>query len=401
MKKITAAIAILAIIFLTFPAIKRAFTGKSSSEEQPSGPTAYLEMGSIIVKGPGNTLASIATQVGRPEVFSYDRNRKTAVCRGNIMVEGELAIGDPKGQGLTETLEFSTRVCGDCMLLIPPEGSLKIYNAELSTVERSSVGGVCPQGYGIMGKGEVIMHNVRLSYMSGSSSTLFLGREARGILDRVISYGGETNAMSCARVKGDNVRIKNCNFLAAGNWGACLGPTYDSPMVIERTVFTGKSGDILVQAQADLVLVDCQFRGDKISFAEQVSSVTVRWTRWFRLLDARTDQPVAGATVTASSSADAAAPETCTTTTDADGFCSVVLTEYKAAPGRVTRVDGVNNSAPYHVTFRAPDGRTCTVIADPHVATAKDEYTLVKITGHEKDLTADAAEPAALPEGAR
>jgi len=379
MKKITFGIAIAAVIFLTSPTILRIFDGKDPGVPEPAAPTAYIERGTVVVKGPGNTLATVAAQIKNKEVFKYDAERKTAVCRGNISVEGELIIGDPKGEGLTETLEFNTRVCGDCMLLVRPGGSLKVYNAEISTVARSVIAGLCPQGYGILGQGQVMMHNVRLSYISGSSSTIFSGREARGVLDRVMSYGGDANAVSYDNINGDNVIITGSNFLALGNWGAWLGRTTDGPLVISRTVFSGKSGDMLVQGPADIVLEDCRFRANKISFAEQTSTVTIRWTRRFQLIDAHTAKPVAGARVTATSHSNAGLPKTCTATTDAQGFATLALVEYKATSRHPTRTDGVNNSAPYDITFETEGGRKATLTADPRRAATTDEYKVVKL----------------------
>ena len=379
MKRITFAIAIAAVIFVMSPTILNIFDGKDPDVPEPEVPTAYIDSGTVVVKGPGNTLATIAAQIKNEEAFKYDTERKTAVCRGNISIEGELIIGDSKGEGLTETLEFNTRVCGDCMLFVRSGGSLKIYNAEISTVDRSVIAGVCPQGYGILGEGKVMMHNVRLSYMSGSSSTIFSGQEAQGVLDRVISYGGDANAVSYNNINADNVIIRRSNFLAAGNWGAWLGRTVDGPLVISRTVFSGKSGDMLVQGPADIVLEDCQFRPDKISFAEHTSTVTIRWTRRFQLIDADSRKPVTGARLTATSQTSAGLPKTCTTTTDADGFATVVLVDYKATPRHRTRIDGVNNAAPYDITFETEDGRKTTVAADPRRTATTDEYKVVKL----------------------
>jgi|GEM_PF-2748577 len=379
MKKITIAIALAAIIYMMLPTIRGLFDEAEPPQALPTVPTAFLEMGSIILKGPGNTLASIADQIGEEGTFSYDPKRKTAVCRGNISIEGELIIGDPKGEGLTETLEFKTRVCGDCMIFVRPAGSLKAYNAEISTVDRSVIAGLCPQGYGILGEGEVVMHNVRLSYMSGSSSTIFSGRRASGVLDRVMSYGGDTNAISYDNISAGNVTITRCNFLAVGNWGAWIGRTTDTPLVIDRTVFSGKSGDILINGPADVILEDCRFRPDKVSFGDRPSSVTLRWTRRFQLIDADSRKPVPGARLTATSQTPAGLPKTYTAKTDAEGFATLVLVEYKATPRHRTRTDGVNNSAPYDITFETEDGRKTTVPADPRRAATTDEYKVVKL----------------------
>jgi len=379
MKKITIAIALAAIIYMMLPTIRGLFDEAEPPQALPTVPTAVLEMGSIIVKGPGNTLASIADQIGDEGTFSYDPGRKTAICRGNVKIEGELTIGDPKGEGLTETLEFKTRVCGDCMIFVRPGGTLKAYNAEISTFDRTTIAGLCPKGYGILGEGEVVMHNVRLSYMSGSSSTIFSGRQASGVLDRVMSYGGDTNAISYNDISPGNVKITRCNFLAVGNWGAWIGRTADAPLVIDRTVFSGKSGDMLINGPADVILEDCRFRPDKVSFGPQQSSVTVRWTRCFQLIDADTRRPVAGAKVTAATRQQAGIQQTYTATTDSKGFVAFTLVEYKATPRHRTRKDGANNAAPYDINFETDNGGKATLIVDPRRAEVNHECRIVKI----------------------
>jgi len=50
----------------------------------------------IVLSGTGNTLASIAADIGKPQVFAYDAQTRTADCRAGLAflgTGGELTIG--------------------------------------------------------------------------------------------------------------------------------------------------------------------------------------------------------------------------------------------------------------------------------------------------------------------
>ncbi len=351
MKKLTIAIAIITLALLMWPPVKAIFRRPESAFSDVRS-AVRIENGAITVYGPGNTLAAVAKRLGDPEIFSYSPAEKKAVCRGNLAIVGELILGDKSASGLAETLEFETHVCGDCMVFVRPQGSLKAYNAEISTVDRSLSEGLCPRGYGIVGEGEIIMNNVHLAYMSGSSSTIYSGSSARGNLNGVVVHGGESFAFTAGGVDGEKVSIRNCNFLARGTWGAWVRDT-SSPLLFDNTTLIGNRGDILIEG-ADVILLDCRFRPGRVAFAGLSGSVTVQWRQGFQVLDSD-GNPVQGALIRAESSLDAGISHSCKGTTDQNGMTTLILTEYKATASCPELRPGINDASPYQVTVTAGD----------------------------------------------
>jgi len=348
MKRLTILLAVgIVFLFIVLPAAKHYLTPRDDTVHD--APTARIESGGIIVRGPNNTLATIAQQIKDPAVFSYDAERKLAVCKGNIVVEGDLMIGAPDAEGLAETLEFNSTICGDCMLIVRPGGSLEVHNAEIATVKRMVSRGLCPMGYGIVGQGRVVMKNARLLYMSGSVSTMFTGTEASGELDRIVAQGGETNAFSYDGIDGSRITIRNCNFMTSATSAAWAGFTLNHPLTVYDTTFMAEETDLRVEEGADLILVDCSFRPDRMKFTGRRAQVDIRWTRTYRVVDA-SGKPIAGAKVKAESMQGAAHAYSADASTDENGLATLVLRDYIAERGRQTRDDGTNNSAPYHIT---------------------------------------------------
>jgi len=376
MKRLTILIAaILLCMFVIVPIARQILSTDQNSV--PDTGTAILEGGAILVRGPQNTLSTISQQINEPTIFSYDAKRKLALCRGNIIVEGELTIGQPDAEGLTETLEFNTKICGDCMLLVRPGGLLQVHNAEISTKNRMIVHGLCPMGYGIIGQGRLVMKNVRLLYMSGSVSKMFSGREASGLLDTVVSQGGETNTFSYDGIDGSKVTITNSSFIGgSGTSGAWAGFTFNEPVIISNSTMIAKGSDIVIEEGANLILIDCKFRPNKLNFTGRKAKVDIRRKKTFRVVDAQ-GHPVSGATVTAQSMKDAAHPFSVTAETDENGLAALTLREYIAERNSHIRKDGVNNSAPYTVTATHA-GLACSV-DNVDIRTVSDDTTITEL----------------------
>ena len=77
----------------------------------------------IEVRGKGNTLASVAADLARPDVFSYDAKARAANCRASLLVadDGELTVGVKGDPDAGEQLNI---VCD-------PQGARRSYSVEV------------------------------------------------------------------------------------------------------------------------------------------------------------------------------------------------------------------------------------------------------------------------------
>lgn len=308
---------------------------------------------SITVSGTGNTLESIAlalAQAGEGDVLSYDPEARRAICYANLIVKGELQIGDLDGP--PTTFEFHTQVCGDKKLMVSREGKLSIYNTEVATRDRIVTDGICPTGYSTFIDGMIVARDAQFRFMSGSFSK-FLQNNATADIGRCIFEGGDTASFTTYNLDGKNVRISDCKLRGDGNYGLVAEGDSENPVVLRNCQLTGRVAAVHNNGDADIVLLDCTFPRGMLEFAQSTGTVRVKHTIRFNVLDA-SGNPVQGVRVTAASMPGLPIDEADGTGTGR-GY-SLELTEYVARRGAPVRKDGVNNATPHRIVVYSAAG---------------------------------------------
>jgi len=139
----------------------------------------YDGVGQIIVRGTGNTLASIAEDIGKPEVFAYDTQTRTADCNAGISflgTGGELTIGKKDDPQAGETLRIICAPDGEnrSRSISVQDATLNVYHSKVvgvdSKIKRGEYrfGGVA---YNYRGGGEVIGSEIHSALMGLQVST--------------------------------------------------------------------------------------------------------------------------------------------------------------------------------------------------------------------------------------
>ena len=346
MKKASAIIAILVVTAIAATAVWQ-------SEEPARGAGATLRGLDLVVSGPDNTLASIAAQLGRPEVFRYDASKRLAVCDANLMVEGVLRIGDPGDGAARETLEFNSKVCGDRVLRVSKTGELHLTNATITTVDKIVTNKLCTQGYALFVAGKLRMERSRLSFMVTELS-LPLRNDAQADITNSRFSCNEGYAFSCKNVNGDSIRISDCLFSTESNWGFMVEGTRGRAVTLHDSTFSGQAGDVLNAGQnAEIVLVDCDFRKDRLAFSQSNGSIAVKWRLRVKV-SGRED--LTNLKVVATSVPSVGRKEKVVGRTDDRGECLLTLTEFLATSRHRFRQKGINDSTPHRIgVFSSPE----------------------------------------------
>jgi len=258
----------------------------------------FLRGGAIVVTKPDATLREIAQALDDPSVFSYDENRNAA--RANlhlwILEKGSLRIGGESEED-REILEFNTNSCGDASLRIGPDAALYITNSEVATSHRTISARICTRGYTVFSEGRIEARDSRFHFISGTQSEFFRG-DASGFLDNVEIYYSDGVSLRMVDVDGKRIAIRNSRFETAAQYGLAVFGTSASPIRIEDSVCIGQTADVFLSSgSSDVVLVDCEFRKNRVSFANARGLVSINWRARVKVV--RGEEPLAGALVAA------------------------------------------------------------------------------------------------------
>lgn len=99
----------------------------------------------INVNGPGNTLESIARDIGNEKIFTYDKQERKASTSVNaiwINYGGELVIGDEKDPSRGETLDFAAVDGSNEANICANGGTLKVHHSTLDGAGSDSNGAI-------------------------------------------------------------------------------------------------------------------------------------------------------------------------------------------------------------------------------------------------------------------
>ncbi|HOW72560.1 MAG TPA: hypothetical protein PKY77_18320 [Phycisphaerae bacterium] len=293
----------------------------------------FLPVRELHVTGAGNTLTAVARQVNNPNLFSYDPATRIAVAHATLIVEGELLIGRPDTAGPKEVLELATEVCGDLRIEVRSSGTLQIHRGAIRTVSQVLSTAACSRGFALFVDGKLDMDHGSISYMSGSTSQCLRGKARATIRDSSFSYC-DGSALSCVNVDGQRVAIERSEILSSGNWGLVVQGCGGAPLEVRDSVLEAQLGAVFMTGQSPAArLVDCTFDPAKILFNGPDGGVEVAWTRRFRVVGARDNQPKPGLCVQARGTAGPSPAGTIETRTGADGVAELTLIESTVRPG--------------------------------------------------------------------
>lgn len=333
----------------------------------------------IVIHGKGYTPARVAEEVDDPTIFDYDPNEHKVFCNANLIVKGELLIGDSSGP--RTVFEFNTTVCGDRMLNVRSSGRVVIKNTEMATVDRQLRNGICPRGYAVVCGGEMVAHDSDFLFVTGSVSR-FLRDDATAEILRCKFEGGDTASFTTLDLDGEGVEIADCmfDFRGVSNNGLAVSGKSEHPIVLKRCVLSGRVNALLNQGYTDVVLLDCSFPRKKLKFSQATGTARVKHTVRFRVTGSA-GEPVEGVFVSARSIDAAPVQEADGAKTGPDGECSIALTSYVASKAFPVRTDGDNNATPHIIIVRSADGEELARVDNIDAADAgrKDEPVAVRI----------------------
>ena len=315
---------------------------------------ARVEGDWIVVEGEGNTLETVARDVGNEKVFSFDEETGYALSARSLRVVGELAIGGEATTGslfrFVNSLEFDVGQCGQARIqVVSSDGGqprLQVENARIATLRTDEGNDACKsEGNPIEVKaGRFIL---RSSTVTGNFVVRVAGGEVE-IADASVTTSNHAG-VSLAGLRAKESQISGLRSLDHQIYGMEVGPL-EGPLTLVDCLIRGGGADFHVRGRAALTALDCDF--DSIRFAGQEGSVRRQWTVTVRT-------PGAGCRVEAESEKGAGAPERVEATADSSGTARLALTEYTArADGFDYLRRGENDSTPHRLTVLSPDGQT-------------------------------------------
>lgn len=349
MNRLSAVVAVVLCLSLAAAIILKRASAPQAPASSADEPFVSLQDGTLLITGQNVTLGMLEKAIRDPRVFRLDPSRGAYFCNANLELAGSLRIGRPGRPEDREILEFQTFACGDRSIRIRQGGKLSVHHSEIATVIRQIDAKLCSKGYTVVTDGELVLEHATLAYMSGS-----FGRPARrGASCRIANSGfihADGNAFFADDVDASRIEIRDSRFESHGNSGFIVAGPGRGALRLVRCRLRGAASDLHHAGKdAEVVLLDCDFRKDTISFNQLNGIITVKWTVPVQVLDAL-GGPVRGATLQARS--DPACGEIedgIAAVTDADGRAQLVLTEFVADPFNPKRIDGINNRTPHNV----------------------------------------------------
>jgi len=311
---------------------------------------ATLQKDVVVIDGPDNTLASVARDLGRPQVFRYDPTTGTATSAANLRLQGRLTLGggEPVEELLRyhEVLQFDVAACGqvriDVLRTPASVGELRLLRAKIQTFhDPREAGDECATANVLDVAGRLFLRDSAImGYLDGK----FHDQAEVDIADSTIAVTQHCG-LNLDAVAPERIHIRDSFFLDNGFYGLNL---FDlaRPLTIRNSVFRGLAADVFNRGRADLSLVDCDLTST--GFASLSGTITQKWTVTFRL-------PRGGLKVVAESDPANGQHEVVSGQTDERGVCTLTLGEFVASRGHTQREEGVNNFTPHVV--QVYDGR--------------------------------------------
>ena len=185
----------------------------------------YDGAGTVIVSGMENTLASIAADIGKPDVFSYDAKTRTADCKASISFEGSRWVDAKLTEGARLTIgKKDDPQAGETLRIVcDPEGepssrrifadnaTLNIYHSKIVGVN-SRIGGGKYRFHGVQyysrGTGEILhaqIHGARTGLSVASRAPAGAVVKDLKCADCAIGLSWTTGKGNCLQVDGLDV----------------------------------------------------------------------------------------------------------------------------------------------------------------------------------------------------
>ena len=322
---------------------------------------ARVEGDWIVVSGKGNTLETVAREVGDKAILSFDPETGSATSARSLRIAGELLIGGARTSGTLSrfagSLDFDVGQCGQARIVLAGSSDsparLIVENARIATLRTDEGNDACKNEGNVIeaATGSFVL---RHSEVSGN----FLLRAGGGAVEIENSLIGTSNhtGASLSGASTARARMARLRSLDHKMYGMEIGPAEDvsgsSPtlLMLEECTIRGGGADLHVRGRTEAVARDCDF--DSIRFAGEGGSVRRQWT-----VVVRTSAP--GFRVVAESETGAARAERIEATADGSGTARLVLTEYTAQPGGLDYLQrGRNDSTPHRLTVYSADGKT-------------------------------------------
>jgi hypothetical protein len=322
---------------------------------------ARVEGDWIVVSGKGNTLETVARDVGDKAILSFDPETGSATSARSLRILGELTIGGARTSGtlsrFANSLEFDVGKCGQARILLAQSAdvptSLVIENARIATVRTDEGNDACKNEGNVIeaAAGSFVLRN---SEVSGN----FLLRASGAAVEIENSLIGTSNhtGVSLSGAGTSRARIARLRSLDHRIYGMEIGPVGEapapskSPLALEECTIRGGGADLHVRGRTAVVARNCDF--DSVRFAGEGGSVRRQWT-----VIARTSAP--GCRMVAENEKGAAISERVEATADTSGVARLVLTEYTAQSGGLDYLQrGRNDSTPHRLTVYSADGKT-------------------------------------------
>jgi len=327
---------------------------------------ARLQGDWIVIGGKGNTLESVARDLGEPEILSFDPETGWAASARSMRVTGDLTIGGPATSGTTfrfaNTLEFDVAKCGQAQIVLALDGDsegprLVIENSRIGAVRTEAGNDACRLEGNIVGvaAGHLAL---RGSAISGNFVVRATGGDIE-IADSLVSTsshmgislaGASLSHTQIARLRSLDHKIYGMEIGSLGRLSDMSdGPDRsDSAVTLEQCTLRGGGADLHVRGRTTVIALDCDL--DSMRFAGQGGAVRRQWT-----VAVRTPSP--GCRVVAESEKGTALPERVEARADESGVARLALTEYVArAGGDVYLRAGRNDATPHRLTVYSADG---------------------------------------------
>ena len=247
------------------------------------GEAVYSGGDRIEVGGIGNTLSSVAADIGKPQVFSYDAATKTAVstCSLSVLKDGELTLGSRQDDKAGETLKIACAPeLGRNSRRVWVKGALNLYHSHI-------LGEGSPMG----AKGRY-----RLEYGVAYD---FHAQGGEIVNSVIASAATGLRIYEGARVSIDNLRLADCEtglsssaggtVIGLDTAGTVTGVVLSKPNVfdLKRCVFGNSEIRLLSHGKpATVNCTDCALDRNRIwiNDASGESRLWIQWTQFAQLV---------------------------------------------------------------------------------------------------------------------
>jgi len=318
----------------------------------PAWAKAHLEGNWVVVDGLGNTLASVARDIGDPAVISFEPAIGLGRLSRSLRLRGELTVGahDEWDSLLKHStiLQLDVTQCGQARIEVErgPQGVgvLRLVRTKLESIHRTRDLDQCKDPNLLTARGKVILDH----------STITANIDGHFLPEAEVRLAGST--FSLTRSTGlwfqglDAALLHVADSFSVDN--ALYGLRLEGirgPLTIRNSVFRGLKSDVYLSGPADLTLVDCDLKTTSITSPQ--ARLVQRWT-----VTVHTPQP--GMVVEARSAEGTGRSEVVRGRADGKGVCRLALAEYELTQAAPEPRAGVNRYTPHDLTIYDPQGAT-------------------------------------------